>query len=149
MAWLAIPTQSHPYFGFALSTGPQVSVRPLQQYRQHNKINKSIFPDIFWLNHVYTRMYTRTHTENLKFCCYNVLTKASSLGPSAVHTQPGRTARQATTHSAPNRNHIHTMATPRLWVPGERQASNCSYQHTTAKSVKFFTLCITKGEIHD
>lgn len=36
------------------------------------------------------------------------------------------------------------MATPRLWVPGERQASNCSYQYTTAKSVEFFTLRITK-----
>ena len=68
VTWLAIPTHNYPYFGFALSTEPQFSVRPLQQYRQHNKINKSIFPDIFFLTQprVNTRMYTCTHTENLK-----------------------------------------------------------------------------------
>lgn len=108
VTWQAIPTHNHPYFGFALSTRPQFTVRPLQRYRQHNKINKSIFPDIFQLNHVYTRKYTRTHTENLKFYRYGVLRNASTCGPSAAHTQPGSTARLATTPSAHNHNHIHT-----------------------------------------
>jgi hypothetical protein len=93
VTWLAIPTHYHPYFGFASSTGPQFSVRQLQQYRQHNKINKNIFPDFFYLT-------TCTHALTpriTKFYRYDVLTKASSPGPSAVHTQPESTARPATT----------------------------------------------------
>jgi hypothetical protein len=78
---LALPTHNYPYFAFHLSTGPKASARPVQQYRRHNKINKSIFPLFFDLTmcthacthtrtctHIHTRAYkthinTHTHTE--------------------------------------------------------------------------------------
>jgi hypothetical protein len=59
---------NHPYFRHAQSVhraksccAPTSAVQATQQD--------------FSLNHVYTLSYTRTHTENLKFCRYAVLMK--------------------------------------------------------------------------
>lgn len=53
-------------FGFALSIEPQFFERPRQQYRRHNKMNKSVFPDIYFFftqPRVYTRVHTHSHRE--------------------------------------------------------------------------------------